>query len=128
MNISPTNEVTRASASRATRLYLWMPAVICWVITTTSSMGAITATVTSELLCHMMATATTANSAWPRVSPHPSMKLSVSFTSSRKRLSASPAVPLGGRGPRANIIQPSRLVRSITRDRVVKLWKIQLAK
>ena len=105
-----------------------MPAVIRWVMPTTSSMGAITARVTVASIRHMIASASTANTAWPKVSAQPSMKLRVSLTSSRKRLSASPAVPFGRRGPRANISQPSRLVRTITRERVVKAWNTQTAK
>ena len=127
-NISPTNEVTRASASRATRLYLWMPAVIHWVIGTTSSIGAITANVTLGSMRHMMISASTVKRLWPKVSGQPSMKLSVSLTSSRKRLSTSPAVPRDLRGPRANISQPSMSVRTMTRDSVVKDWNTQTAK
>jgi len=56
------------------------------------------------------------------------MKLNVSLTSSRKRLSASPAVPCGLRGPEANIIQASMLVRTITREAVVKVMNAQLVR
>ena len=76
----------------------------------------------------MMIRARTAKTIWPKVSFQPSMKEITSETSSRKRDRASPGVPGEGRGPRANIIQPSMLARSIWRVMVVKVMKHQLPK